>query len=133
MQYVTSITDRTEFDVSNKTKKGYVNYDDLNRIEGNCQYLEEQLNLYCYYVRIAVKTNWTEQDFPYKAEADRIRYNVNSLTSAYHKMQGSPDIRYVDTLNFEDVNNLEQNIDNINVLIERMKVGFRKCGSFSCR
>lgn len=130
MPLIPPITDRTKADVSNKTSKGYINYTDLNRIESNCAYLADQLRGYGYSVSIQVKTDWTMQDFPYLSEINRIRDNVNTLIDAYYKLQGSPDIRYVDTLNWQDVNSLEQNIKNLDILLQRMIAGFRYCGTF---
>ena len=130
MAWITPIIDRVLSDVSNKTSKGYINAVDLNRIENTCSYLADQLNSYGYSVSITVKTDWTMEDFPYPSEIDRIRDNVNALITAYYKLQGSPDIRYVDTINYEDANSLEQNIKNIDTLLQNMISGFRYSGTF---
>lgn len=131
------ITDRNQADVdyaeaypnNTSNNKGALNFEyDLNRIEQNCEYLARLLNDYGYNQSITIKTNWTIQDFPYQKEIDRIRNNINTLITVYHKLQGSPDIVYHDTLSFTDVNSLEQNIKNIDTLLQRMIASFRYCG-----
>lgn len=130
MEFKKPITDRKQYDIVMKTPKGHFNVSDVNRIESNCAYLAGQLNGYGYSVSIQAKTDWTMQDIPYQSEIDRIRDNVNMLIDAYHKLQGSPDIRYWDSLNWQDANSLERNIKNIDTLLLRMISGFRYCGTF---
>jgi len=130
MPWTEPIIDRTFADVINGTSKGYINATDLNRIEGNCEYLADKLTEYGHRISISTKTDWTMQDFPYRSEIDRIRDNVNALINAYYKMQGSPDIRYWGSLDWRDANSLEQNIKNIDILLQRMIAGFKRCGTF---
>lgn len=133
------ITDRTEADVTyaethrdNATpNKGALNYTDLSRIETNCQYIEQQLNRHGYYVYLITKTDWAVTDFPTHGEIDRIRRNVGKLISCYAQMPGSPDIRFWDSLDWQDTNSLEQNLANIDTLIQWMMAGFRRCGGFN--
>ena len=137
MAWTEPIVDRTAADISyakahrdnGDYNKGALNPPyDLNRIEGNCSYLADQLNTYGYDVEITVKTDWTIQDFPYQSEIDRIRDNVNTLIDVFHRLPGSPDIRYWDSLDWTDMNSLEQNILNIDILLQRMAAVFLRCG-----
>lgn len=137
MAWITPVVDRTLTDVSYaRSNRGNLSYNkgalnlehDLNRIEGNCEYLVGQLNSYGYLISITVKTDWTEDDFLFQFEVDRIRDNVNAMIDAYHKMQGSPDIRYWDSLDWTDANSLEQNLKNIDTLLQRMTAVFLRCG-----
>lgn len=137
MVWITPIADRTEADVSyakanrgnESFNKGAFNpYYDFNRIETNCEYLAGQLNAYGYSVLITVKTNWAEDDFPEQDEVDRIRNNVNTLIDSFHKLPGSPDIRYWNSLDWNDMNSLEQNIKNLDILLQRMAAVFLRCG-----
>ncbi len=138
MALIPPITDRTKTDAdyafahpdNPENLKGALNSSDLNRIETNCQYLSGQLNSYGYSVSIQTKTDWSRPDFPYQSEIDRIRDNVNALIDCYNKMPGSPEIRYVDTLDWADANSLEQNIKNIDTLLQQMIAGFRYSGTF---
>lgn len=136
MPLITPITDRTQADVnyaraypySSTPNKGAINHTDLNRIESNCEYLASQLNHYGYSVNITVKTNWTMMDFPYQSKIDRIRNNINAIINAYHNLQGRPDIRYWDSLDWNDANSLEQNILNIDIMLQRMAAFFKYSG-----
>lgn len=151
--WVTPITDRTaikgkshvEILDSNKTiiaaadkillvleEKGKprLNWGDLDRIEINCRYIAEQLNLYGYKVTIITKTDWIMDDFPYQTQIKRIRDNINALISAYHKLINSPEIVYWNSLNWQDANSLEQNLENLNILLELMKQSFKYSGTF---
>jgi hypothetical protein len=137
MAWITPIADRTATDISYaKANRGNVAANkgtlnpriDLNRIEGNCAYLAGQLNAYGYYVVITVKTDWTDDDFPRQSEVDRIRDNVNTLLDMLYKLPGSPDIRYWDSLDWNDMNSLEQNILNLDILLQRMAAVFLRCG-----
>jgi hypothetical protein len=119
------VTNRTALD------KGYLTFEVLNRIEGNCSYIAEQLFLYGYQIEIEAKTDWSMNDFPYAFQINRIRNNINTLIDAYHKLDGSPDIRYWNSLDWQDVNSLEQNLFNLNDILERMKNSFKYCGTFN--
>ncbi len=114
-----------------KVIKGAINAYDYNRIERNCVILAERLNAYGYPVSIQARTDWVMGYFPHRlTEIDRIRDNVNTLLDAYHKMPGSPDIRYWGRLDWTDANSLEQNIRNIDTLLHQMITGFRYSGTF---
>ena len=137
MPLITPITDRAQADASyadaHKSNpeyfKGALNLEyDLNRIESNCGYLASQLISYGYPASITVKTDWTMNDFLSLTSANRIRDNINTLINAFHKLPGSPDIRYWDGLDFTDANSLEQNIKNIDTLLQRMAAVFLRCG-----
>ncbi|MDD4564761.1 MAG: hypothetical protein PHE79_04720 [Eubacteriales bacterium] len=130
------ITDRTLADVryadaypgNAAVNKGALNYPDLNRIESNCSYVAGQLRSYGYNVEVVVKTDWAMTDFPYRPQIDRIWSNVDALLDTFHRLPGSPDIRYWDSLNWQDANSLEQNLLNIYNLLQRMAVVFLRCG-----
>ena len=124
--WVTPITNRDRVDVDYAKidphnplpNRGALNYIDLNRIESNCEYLAGQLLIYGYSPGILIiRTDWAMADFPYRSEIDRVRGNVGALVDAYHKMTGSPDIRYWDSIDWTDANSLEKNLWNINQVL----------------
>ena len=131
------ISDRTLSDVSyaksNQSNAGYnkgalnLAYD-LNRIESNCSYLASQLNYFGYSVSITTKTDWVETDFPFLAEINRVRNNIDTLLDIFYRMPDSPEIRYVNTLDWQDANSLEQNLLNMYSLLQRMVAVFLRCG-----
>ncbi|QIB68623.1 hypothetical protein Ami103574_04500 [Aminipila butyrica] len=136
MPLIQPITNRTLADViyadarpdNQEASKGALNYTDLNRIESNCAYLAGQLNTYGYSIDITVKTDWIMQDFPYQGQIDRIRHNVDALLDALYRLPDSPQIRYWNSLDWNDINSLEQNLKNIDTLLQRMAAVFLRCG-----
>lgn len=92
--------------------------------DNNITYFEGTVQL----VIIPEHSEWIMSDFPYRSEIDRIRNNINALLTAYHKLQGSPDIRYWDSLDWNDANSLEQNILNMDIMLQRMAAFFKYSG-----
>lgn len=139
MSWIKPVTDRTSADAAYADKhrdsasnnKGAFNYDDLNRIEGDCQYLADQVNGYGYSVSITTKTNWAMTDWPSKGNIDRIRSNIQAIEAAYFTLTGTPDMDFTTSFDWDDANDLEQNLKNINILIKQMIQGFRYSGGFN--
>lgn len=71
------ITDRGITDIENKTDKAFLNFEDLNRIEGNLSYLSEQVKYIASF-----KTNWKMGDFVYEADFKRIYDALSSIVNA---------------------------------------------------
>lgn len=71
------IYDRTNADLVNDTDKAYIDYDDLNRIEGACVELGALLG-----VTVSTKT-WKITDWRTEADMERIRQNLIKLQNAY--------------------------------------------------
>ena len=104
------IYDRTQADITNKTKKGYYNYWDLNRVEEWCEFLKDELTALNYPPRAstwtATKTNWTQYDMRYASEMQRIKNNITSLMVGFHyisRIYGN-----VENFNYTKANNWEQ-------------------------
>lgn len=64
---------RQESDLINRTRKGWIGYEDLNRSEGNSQFLANLAD-----ISLTTKT-WTRNDLPNETEYARIRDNVDTL------------------------------------------------------
>ena len=139
MSWVAPITDRTADDVayarqhrsSATDNKGALNASDLNRIEGDCRYLADQIAAYGYSISITTKTDYAMSGWPAQAQLNRIRDNIEALQAAYYTLAGSPTMDFTTSIDWQDVNDIEQNLQNLKILIERMVEGFRRCGSFS--
>lgn len=69
----TPIYDRTQSDIDNKTSKGYLNISDLNRIEGNIEYIAEIMGVSIQ------KKEWNILSLPTSADFDRIGNNIAIL------------------------------------------------------
>lgn len=111
------IYDREQKDVVNKTKKGYYNYNDLNRIEEWCKYLASFFNTYNYPIIIQVKTDWTRNDFPTLQQINRIRNNVTLLKTTFFSYKNTPTINYKTTMNYTDANHIEKILKDLDVIL----------------
>jgi len=77
LDWIPTITDRSQADINNKTAKAYLNYTDFNRIEQDTTYLQNY-----YGFMFTTKTNWTLTDFPKQADFTRILNNLRALRGA---------------------------------------------------
>lgn len=125
---ILSVTDRTDADVRNKTDKGFYNHTDLNRVGHNTDHLAGLLNGYGYAVTVNPKTNWKQKDIPRQTDMTLYLADLNALKSAFYGTTELPGA--MDNLNYEDANNIEKLLLEIEEYINRMIVGFRKCGTF---
>lgn len=82
----TPIYDRTQSDIDNKTSKGYLNIVDLNRIEGNIEYIANLMG-----VEVTTK-KWEVTSIPYSTDFDRIMNNIKILQEKiiFYKYEAMP-------------------------------------------
>lgn len=124
------IFDRITKDVVEGNKKGYYNFNDLNRIENWCRYLSDYLNKYNYTNSIITKTNWAMSDLPYNTELERIRKNIQVLKNIYFSISEIPE-----NLNFmtiDKANIIEKILDEIDYILAGMENNFIYCGVAKC-
>lgn len=140
-EWIAPVYDRTEEDVSlakayNKSPsgssvteyKGAINAADLNRIEGNCEYLSELLHSCGYTSHVTVKTDWSMTDFPTLTEFTRVRDNITELLNAYAQAQDMPEMRADDRTDYVEINNMEFDLYRINEMIADMKAIYMYSG-----
>ncbi len=140
-EWIEPVFDRTEEDVSlakayNKSPsesasseyKGTLNASDLNRIEGNCEYLSELLHSCGYTSHVTVKTDWSMTDFPTLTEFTRVRDNITELLNAYAQAQDMPEMRADDRTDYVEINNMEFDLYRINEMIADMKAIYMYSG-----
>lgn len=158
MSWQEPIIDRTVTDTETARKeqsntvhnKGAWNYDDLNRIEGNFDYVIEQLKTDSYHIphkdrkytetvysadSAAVQTtytDWQEKNIPYKSEIDRIRRNHNNMVSLFLRDLGYTEIPYSNYVNYEEANKLEEIERRGKEMFENMKKAYIPCGTITC-
>lgn len=108
--------------------KGAYNYTDLNRVGHNIDHLSGLLNGYGYAVTVNPKTNWEQKDIPRQTDMTLYLADLNALKSAFYGTTELPGA--MDNLNYEDANNIEKLLLEIEEYINRMIAGFRKCGTF---
>ena len=120
------IFDRTQKDITDKTKKSYYNFDDLNRIEQWCEHVAKLLNSYAYFVDIKIKKDWTMLDFPRQSEMERIRQNINRLKEAYYSFTQIP--ANLEKMTWQKANDIEKILFEIDTLLNNMISQFYYCG-----
>jgi hypothetical protein len=107
---------------------GFYTHTDLNRVGGNIQHLADLLNGYGYLVSVSPKTDWAIDDVPRAADMALYLADLNALKSAFYGTTELPGA--MDNLNYEDANNIEKLLLEIERNITWMATGFRKCGTF---
>lgn len=140
-EWISPIYDRTQSDIdyalsqikkgnNSLELKGCFNVTDINRIENNCRYIADRLNVLKYTNTITTKT-WDIYGVPNITEVARLINNVVLLIDAYYQ---SPDAPLLPStlLTYEQVNSLEKNLYMIKHLIDEEENEFRFCGTFNC-
>ena len=108
--------------------KGCLNLSDLNRIEGNIQYISDRLGELQYPVGASCK-NWVISDLPTERDLRRILSNVRLIISSYYQQTGVANIP-MNMSGYSDINAIEENLYKIKELIDSMIKGFQKSGGF---
>jgi len=111
--------------------KGCLNLTDINRIEGNIQYLSDRLDELHYPPGTSCKV-WERSGLPTERDIRRILSNVNLIISAYYQqdnVSAVPD----DMGTYTDINAIEENLYRIKQLLDSMIAGFQKSGMFQSR
>lgn len=107
--------------------KGCLNLSDINRIEGNIQYLSDKLEALCYTPGTSSKT-WRKSDLPTASDITRILTNVRLIISSYYQRKGSPSVPE-GMGDYSDINAIEENLYNIKILLDSMLECFPKSGT----
>lgn len=107
--------------------KACLNYGDLNRIEGNLDYLQNEFNNVGYSITLTIKT-WSDSGLPNIDDFDRI---IGNITTLYSQITTPPTMPS-NMVNYEDINKMEKLIFDIKVLLEDMISEYQKCGVAIC-
>lgn len=120
------ITDRTQSDVANKTKKGYYNAEDLNRVSSAMEYLVSELLKYGYNTPGYVSgPAWTPDDIPTKPQMEQYRSNVAAIRAVLEVFYTTPETPdSMEALTWVEANNIEQILIDINQLIINMSAAW---------
>lgn len=124
------ITDRTQADLDNDTDRAYIDYEDLNRIEGAIQFLSDRLRDAGYQNTVSVRSaEWMMQDIRTQADMDRIRDNINILRSVYTVLPDTPDTPVSITYSsIAQANAIEQILFDLDLLETNMEMEYRYSG-----
>lgn len=127
--WITPIIDRQISDIQNMTQKGHLNAEDLNRIEGNTQYLHEVLLGYGYSQSPITKTNWVMAEFPYIETMERMRKNTKEIIEGYYDQPTQIPLS-IETLTWQKLNDIEKALLETKEMISKMEESYRYAGTF---
>ena len=137
------VYDRTEADVKNETNKGFINYTDFNRIEGDIAELETTLNAYGYILPVTLvnKTDWHAQgrltsgmdNIPTLAHMNRILYNIGVLRQTYRTYPDTPATpSTMEFATYKTFNDIEKILYDLWLMLHDTEQYFRQCNTFAC-
>lgn len=151
MAWTTPIFNRTVSDTvtaraaqaNEENNKGALNYQDLNRIEGNHKELMQWLEKEGYYIPRTYRnykesfngttyTDWQEVNIPWLSEINRIRENYTSLVQLFLVGLGLPVFPESLYLNCQEVNDWERVAAVGKTMTENMVGSYPICGIHTC-
>ena len=147
MAWMTPIFDRIAEDTASarinqgnaENNKGALNYQDLNRIEGNHKELMKWLKSSGYYLPRSYRdykefngktyTDWQEENIPWLSEINRIRATYTALVRLFLVGLDLPVFAESDYLDWQEVNDWERVADMSKKMYEKMKAEYIFCGT----
>lgn len=127
----TYITPKTDWDGSD-----YTNFEDLNRVENNTQYVYEKLLQYGYYATAPILKTWVDGEPVFNDDLNRMENNIKQLAEAYFTndefQQLKIDWETLDPVDFNFNNRVEKDLEILDMLINSMSKYFVKCGVAKC-
>ena len=136
MAWQTPVYDRVADDPT--PSKKFLNASDVNRIEGNIEYLETECNNYFGGVTLTRSpvTSHTTATILFKTAFNGIENNLIDIKdvvgepTTWHTPETSRDSG--DVFDYEDANNIEENLYNLKLMIDNIKTSWRYCNTFWC-
>ncbi len=104
-----------------------LNTEDLNRIETWTDFLCNYLLSLGYVVHVQTNT-WEMKSIPWKSEIDRIRRNIVTLYNTFHTLPDWRDITFTQSLDFDQVNAMEWDLQTIYTWLSKMAAAFLYSG-----
>ena len=108
--------------------KGCLNLTDMNRIEGDIQYLSDRLDELHYPTGTSCKA-WERSGLPTERDIRRILTNIKLIISAFCQQDNISDVP-TGMSNFSEINAIEENLFAIKQLLDSMTDRFQKSGMF---
>ena len=105
------IYDRTIQDVEQKTAKGYINANDLNRVERNTEIIAEYIG-----IAVSVKNDWKIGDLPRTSDFCRIRENVQRIRDNYMIYTSTPEVPEQPLNDYKKWNAIERILHDVYVI-----------------
>lgn len=118
-------------------KDDYYNYDDLNRVEHNTNYISEVIGAFRNKPELLeVIVNRDNSSIEFKESLNRLENNIQILCDSFYT---PPNFLGTKTnwisgqyFDFNEANRLEDNIYKIYKLVESTIDAFKYCGAFTC-
>jgi len=118
---------------TNWNNEDYCNAADLNRIEGNTEYIADLVdNNMFILVMDTFKTDWDNKDFPYHTELLRLEDNIKAIKDQTYTPTGFINQTVSVFPSFADFNRWESNLLLLYILINNIINYFQFCGTFTC-
>ena len=112
------ITDRTQSDVANGTKKGYYNAEDLNRVDAAVAYIRDRLNENGYDIKSEPYASWKESDIPTKPQMQEYLDNVEKIRDSMALPAGTPVTpETMERLNYIRANDIEKILETVDRML----------------
>ena len=106
--------------------KGCFNLTDINRIEGDIQYISDRLDELHYPPGTSCKV-WERSGLPTARDVRRILSNIKRIIAVYYQPTGVPNVPG-SMGTYSDINAIEQNLYAIKQLLDAMEDRFQKSG-----
>lgn len=121
------ITDRTQADLENDTAKAYIDFEDLNRVEGAVKFISDRLAEAGYSHSITPRVEWTMEDIRTQADMDRLRDNINALRTAFSGLYPSTPTtpESITYSSIDQANDIEQILADLDELETNMELDYR--------
>lgn len=117
----------------NSDLKGFYNASDLNRVGNAMLYVYNRFSEAGYSVPIAPKIDWTSEDIPRQADMERYLADLTALRGVLSVLPTTPEVPAdMDGLTYQEANNIEQILLDIDSLITRMMAAWFYCGDLYC-
>ena len=119
--------------ILNPDNKGAYNYTDFNRVGAALAYVSERLNAAGAFLLLSPKTDWAEGDEP---TASQLAYYLQMLRAVRGELATFPNTPVapdsMDNMTYNEANNIEQILVDIDELLTKMAAAYRHCGAAVC-
>ncbi len=90
-EYIDNLVfDRTQADLDKLTKKAYIDYQDLIRVESAVKWISYILNVKGYRNVTKNRLDWNMNDFRTDVDMERLRNNILTVREAYYTPDSTP-------------------------------------------
>lgn len=122
---------------TNWTSEDYYNFEDLNRVEANTQFVVEYLESIDYNIpTVEIVTSRGMESIDFISSINRIESNLESIRSEMDILPPNYGTMKIWTnkigFSFEDANRYERNLELLYFWAQKIFDGYRYCGEFIC-